>query len=201
MNVVRDKVVSIHYTPQDDSGAVLDSSSGGDPLAYLHGQGNIVPGLEKALEGRQVGDKLDVRVTPAEGYGVRDEKLGAAACRGARSAASRRSSPACSSTRRTRTGQPQVITRQARQGRHGHDRRQPSARGRAPELRGRDHRHPRADVRGNRARSRARPGRTSPPRLTPCGSGRCGRLRDGGGATGGSLNALPSALSSGGSRP
>ena len=54
---------------------MLDSSAGGEPLAYLHGQGNIVAGLEKALDGRAAGDKLDVRVEPAEGYGVRDAAL------------------------------------------------------------------------------------------------------------------------------
>jgi FKBP-type peptidyl-prolyl cis-trans isomerase SlyD len=75
MNIADDKVVLIHYTLKDDAGAVLDSSDGGEPLAYIHGQGNIIPGLEKALEGRSAGDKLDVKVEPAEGYGVRDEKL------------------------------------------------------------------------------------------------------------------------------
>jgi FKBP-type peptidyl-prolyl cis-trans isomerase SlyD len=75
MHVARDKVVLIHYTLKDDSGKVLDSSTGSDPLAYLHGRGNIVAGLEKALEGKQAGDKVEVRVTPEEGYGVRDENL------------------------------------------------------------------------------------------------------------------------------
>ena len=75
MQIAQDKVVLIHYTLTDDAGKVLDSSSGGDPLAYLHGQGNIIPGLEKALEGKQAGDKLNVRVEPAEGYGVRDDSL------------------------------------------------------------------------------------------------------------------------------
>ena len=75
MQIAQDKVVLIHYTLTDDGGKVLDSSSGGDPLAYLHGQGNIIPGLEKALEGRQAGDKLDVKVAPAEGYGERDDQL------------------------------------------------------------------------------------------------------------------------------
>jgi FKBP-type peptidyl-prolyl cis-trans isomerase SlyD len=75
MQIAQDKVVLIHYTLTDDGGKVLDSSSGGDPLAYLHGQGNIIPGLEKALEGKQAGDKLNVRVEPAEGYGVRDDSL------------------------------------------------------------------------------------------------------------------------------
>jgi FKBP-type peptidyl-prolyl cis-trans isomerase SlyD len=75
MLIAQDKVVLIHYTLTDDAGKVLDSSSGGEPLAYLHGQGNIIPGLEKALDGKQAGDKLNVRVEPAEGYGVRDDAL------------------------------------------------------------------------------------------------------------------------------
>jgi FKBP-type peptidyl-prolyl cis-trans isomerase SlyD len=75
MLIAQDKVVLIHYTLTDDAGKVLDSSSGGDPLAYLHGQGNIIPGLEKALDGKQAGDKLNVRVEPAEGYGIRDAAL------------------------------------------------------------------------------------------------------------------------------
>ena len=75
MLIAQDKVVLIHYTLKNDSGEVLDSSSGGDPLAYIHGQGNIVPGLEKALEGKQAGDTLSVMVAPAEGYGERDDKL------------------------------------------------------------------------------------------------------------------------------
>ena len=75
MLIAQDKVVLIHYTLTDDAGKVLDSSSGGEPLAYLHGQGNIIPGLEKALDGKQAGDKLNVRVEPAEGYGVRDDSL------------------------------------------------------------------------------------------------------------------------------
>ncbi len=62
MNIGQDKVVSIHYTLTNGSGEVLDSSSGGEPLAYLHGKGNIIPGLEKALEGRKTGEKLDVKV-------------------------------------------------------------------------------------------------------------------------------------------
>jgi FKBP-type peptidyl-prolyl cis-trans isomerase SlyD len=75
MLIAQDKVVLIHYTLTDDAGKVLDSSSGGEPLAYLHGQGNIIAGLEKALDGKQAGDKLNVRVEPAEGYGVRDDAL------------------------------------------------------------------------------------------------------------------------------
>jgi FKBP-type peptidyl-prolyl cis-trans isomerase SlyD len=75
MLIAHDKVVLIHYTLTNDAGKVIDSSSGGEPLAYLHGQGNIISGLEKALDGRQAGDKLNVRVEPADGYGVRDDEL------------------------------------------------------------------------------------------------------------------------------
>ena len=75
MNVANDCVVSIHYTLTGDDGAVIDSSRGREPLAYLHGAGNIVPGLEKKLTGRAPGDKLDVVVAPEEGYGVRHEGL------------------------------------------------------------------------------------------------------------------------------
>jgi FKBP-type peptidyl-prolyl cis-trans isomerase SlyD len=67
--------VTIHYTLRDDSGNVIDASSGRAPLAYLHGKGNIIPGLERALDGRGAGDKLDVTVAPEQGYGVRDERL------------------------------------------------------------------------------------------------------------------------------
>ena len=65
----------MHYTLTNNKGEVLDSSQGGDPLTYLHGSGNIIPGLEKALTGKQVGDKLQVTVEPAEGYGVHDPAL------------------------------------------------------------------------------------------------------------------------------
>ena len=75
MQVAQDKVVLFHYTLTNDDGEVLDSSAGGAPLAYLHGQGNIVAGLEKALDGHSAGDKLSVRVEAADGYGVRDASL------------------------------------------------------------------------------------------------------------------------------
>jgi FKBP-type peptidyl-prolyl cis-trans isomerase SlyD len=75
MQISANKVVSIHYTLKNDAGDILDSSAGGEPLAYLQGYGNIVPGLEKALEGRASGDKLNVRVAPEEGYGARQSAL------------------------------------------------------------------------------------------------------------------------------
>ena len=75
MEVTADRVVTLHYTLKDDGGAVLDSSAGGEPLAYIQGHGNLVVGLEKALEGRTDGTSLTVVVAPAEGYGTRDESL------------------------------------------------------------------------------------------------------------------------------
>ncbi len=75
MNIAKDLVVSIDYTLTDGNGQVLDSSSGTGPLSYLHGNENIIPGLEKALEGKAEGVALKVSVPAAEGYGLRDEKL------------------------------------------------------------------------------------------------------------------------------
>lgn len=69
------KIVSIEYTLTSDSGEVIDSSVGRDPLAYLHGANNIVPGLEKALEGKSEGEVVEVKVSPDEGYGTRDDRL------------------------------------------------------------------------------------------------------------------------------
>ena len=60
MQIDNRKVVSFHYTLTDDQGTVIDSSDGREPLAYIHGEGHIVPGLEKALEGRQAGDQFKV---------------------------------------------------------------------------------------------------------------------------------------------
>jgi FKBP-type peptidyl-prolyl cis-trans isomerase SlyD len=65
-------VVSIDYTLRGDDGNVIDSSDGAEPLFYLHGHGNIVPGLEAALTGKASGDSLDVVVQPQDGYGARD---------------------------------------------------------------------------------------------------------------------------------
>jgi len=75
VDITADRVVTIHYTLKNDSGEVLDSSSGGEPLAYIQGHGNLVAGLEKALEGKASGVSLAVVVDPADGYGVRDEAL------------------------------------------------------------------------------------------------------------------------------
>jgi FKBP-type peptidyl-prolyl cis-trans isomerase SlyD len=75
VDIAQDRVVTIHYTLKDDHGEVLDSSAGGEPLAYIQGHGNLVSGLEKALEGKTEGAALAVSVPAAEGYGERDEAL------------------------------------------------------------------------------------------------------------------------------
>jgi FKBP-type peptidyl-prolyl cis-trans isomerase SlyD len=75
VDIAADRVVTIHYTLKDDSGAVLDSSSGGEPLAYIQGHGNLVVGLEKALEGRPAGATLAVVIPAEDGYGKHDAAL------------------------------------------------------------------------------------------------------------------------------
>lgn len=75
MQIAERCVASFHYTLTNDAGEVIDSSRGREPLAYLHGVGQIVPGLEEALAGRQAGDKFIVDVAPEEGYGPRHDGL------------------------------------------------------------------------------------------------------------------------------
>ena len=75
MQISQNAVAAFHYTLTDDKGQVIDSSEGRDPLTYLHGSGQIVPGLEKQMEGRKVGDKFTAEVTPEEGYGVHHAEL------------------------------------------------------------------------------------------------------------------------------
>jgi len=75
MQIARNKVVQIDYTLTTDANEVIDSSAESEPLSYLHGARNIIPGLESALEGRQTGDKLNVRIEPDDAYGNRDDRL------------------------------------------------------------------------------------------------------------------------------
>jgi len=75
MQIAHQKVVSIHYTLTNVDGDIIDSSEGSEPLSYLHGFGNIIPGLENALTGRKAGDRFTVSVAPAEGYGERDDGM------------------------------------------------------------------------------------------------------------------------------
>ena len=75
MQVGNQKVVSIDYTLTDPQGQVLDTSQDRGPLTYLQGVGNIIPGLERELEGRNKGDQLKVTIPAADAYGERDERL------------------------------------------------------------------------------------------------------------------------------
>lgn len=75
MEISNDTVVFIHYTLKDNSGEVLDSSDGKEPMAFLQGRQNIIPGLEKELEGKSTGDKLDVSIPPLEAYGERSDEM------------------------------------------------------------------------------------------------------------------------------
>ncbi len=81
--VAEGKVAIIHYTLKDAAGETIDSSIGHEPMAYLHGGGNIVDGLEEALEGQAIGAKLDVVVPPEKGYGQREDVPPQAVPRGA----------------------------------------------------------------------------------------------------------------------
>ena len=74
MKIAENKAVAIEFTLKDDKGEVIETSVGKDPLWYLAGVGVLVPGLEKALEGKDVGETVDVKLAPADAYGERDEK-------------------------------------------------------------------------------------------------------------------------------
>jgi FKBP-type peptidyl-prolyl cis-trans isomerase SlyD len=75
MNVAKNRVVSINYTLTDDKNNLIDSTSGSESFDYLHGFENIIPGLERALEGKTQGDQFSVTIPAAEAYGERDDKL------------------------------------------------------------------------------------------------------------------------------
>jgi FKBP-type peptidyl-prolyl cis-trans isomerase SlyD len=77
MQVAKNAIVTIDYTLKNNEGQVLDSSKseGREPLPYIHGAGGIIPGLEKALEGKNAGDTVQVTIAPEEAYGARNEGL------------------------------------------------------------------------------------------------------------------------------
>ncbi len=72
MTVADDKVVTFHYRLRDSEGTLSESSEGLEPVIYLHGRNNIVPGLETEMAGKKGGDKFTATVTPAQGYGERN---------------------------------------------------------------------------------------------------------------------------------
>lgn len=67
--ITKDTVVGIDYRLTVPDGTEVDTTEGRGPMEYLHGHQNIIPGLEKELEGHEVGDALEVTVGPGEGYG------------------------------------------------------------------------------------------------------------------------------------
>jgi FKBP-type peptidyl-prolyl cis-trans isomerase SlyD len=75
MQIAERTVASFNYTLTNDAGEVIDTSEGRAPLEYLHGAGNIVPGLEKEMTGRSPGDRFEVVVPPEEGYGTPNPML------------------------------------------------------------------------------------------------------------------------------
>ncbi len=67
--IEKDVVVGINYRLTVDDGTLVDSTDERGPMEYLHGHGNLIPGLEKALEGRELGAELAMTFPPDEGYG------------------------------------------------------------------------------------------------------------------------------------
>lgn len=73
MSISSNSVVGFHYTLKDADGSVLESSYDSDPTLYLHGHQNLLPALEEALEGKSVGNKVEVTLAPEQAYGPRKE--------------------------------------------------------------------------------------------------------------------------------
>ncbi|MCH4294131.1 peptidylprolyl isomerase [Shewanella sp. 3B26] len=73
MEIKDDLVVQFNYTLRDEKGEVLETNEGHDPVAYLHGHHNMMPGVENAIEGKNVGDKFSVTLPASETYGERIE--------------------------------------------------------------------------------------------------------------------------------
>ena len=75
MQISKDQVVTFHYTLKNDRGELIESSVGRDPLDYLHGHRNIIPGLESELAGKSAGDEFTATIEPVNAYGEYDEKM------------------------------------------------------------------------------------------------------------------------------
>lgn len=75
LKIEENKVVTFEYTLKNDSGEILDTSANHAPLVYIHGTGNIIPGLESELEGKKIGDKFQATIAPEDAYGVRYDEL------------------------------------------------------------------------------------------------------------------------------
>ncbi|HET6538992.1 MAG TPA: peptidylprolyl isomerase [Chryseolinea sp.] len=75
MEITKNKVAGIHYTLRDNTGSIIDTSDGREPLYYLHGAGNLIIGMEEGLEGKTIGDKFQLKISPAKGYGEKDPSM------------------------------------------------------------------------------------------------------------------------------
>jgi FKBP-type peptidyl-prolyl cis-trans isomerase SlyD len=75
MKIAKNTIASIEYTLKDKDGTVLDTSEGKMPLEYMHGQGMLIPGLEKELEGKDEGAKLSVEIAPKDAYGEYSDEM------------------------------------------------------------------------------------------------------------------------------
>lgn len=75
MEIKKNSYVSLNYTLKDEEGHLISSSEPHGPIEYIHGTGTLLPVLEKALEGKNVGDSLQVTVSPVDGYGERKDEL------------------------------------------------------------------------------------------------------------------------------
>ena len=73
MNIQDKKAVSFHYTLTSQDGEQIETSRDKEPMTYLHGAHNIIPGLESAMAGRSVGDEFQVTIEPADAYGEINE--------------------------------------------------------------------------------------------------------------------------------
>ena len=73
MTIQKNSVVTINYTLKDETGGLIESPEGQEPLTYLHGQGNIIPGLEASLEGKSAGELIKISIPPEDAYGVWEE--------------------------------------------------------------------------------------------------------------------------------
>lgn len=70
MQISKNKVVAMNYILKDEKGQVIDSSEGREPLAFIQGTGQIIPGLEKEMEGKKKGDKIQAVIAPENAYGL-----------------------------------------------------------------------------------------------------------------------------------
>jgi FKBP-type peptidyl-prolyl cis-trans isomerase SlyD len=75
MQISNDKVVTIEYTMTDQLGNLLDTSDNGETVSFIHGRATVFPALEVALEGRSIGERLQLTLTPEQAYGATDERL------------------------------------------------------------------------------------------------------------------------------